>query len=73
MTVIRKISIGKEYKENAMHYSVGQFVYDNHEIVDIIDHEEKYVILVKDKNGDIKEWKDFNKNMGISIEYSLEY
>ena len=30
MKLIRKISIGKEYKDNAMHYSVGQEVYGGH-------------------------------------------
>ena len=29
--VIRKISIGSDYKNDAMHYSVGQQVYGGHE------------------------------------------
>ena len=31
-SVIRKISIGSDYKNDAMHYSVGQVVYGGHEI-----------------------------------------
>jgi hypothetical protein len=31
-SVIRKISIGSDYKNEAMHYSVGQQVYGGHEI-----------------------------------------
>ena len=31
-SVIRKISIGSDYKNDAMHYSVGQQVYGGHEI-----------------------------------------
>jgi hypothetical protein len=29
--VVRKISIGSDYKNDAMHYSVGQQVYGGHE------------------------------------------
>ena len=35
-SVIRKISIGADYKNNAMHYSVGQEVYGNHIISHIL-------------------------------------
>ncbi len=35
-SVIRKISIGADYKNDAMHYSVGQNVYGVHQISDII-------------------------------------
>ncbi len=34
--VIRKISIGADYKNEAMHYSVGQQVYGGHEISHIL-------------------------------------
>ena len=33
---IRKISIGSDYKNDAMHYSVGQQVYGGHEISHIL-------------------------------------
>ena len=33
---IRKISIGSDYKNDAMHYSVGQEVYGGHTISDIL-------------------------------------
>ena len=70
--IIRKISIGKDYKIDAMHYSVGQNVYGGHTICDILESEEKYSIYIrKDKN--VLPWKDFNKNMAISVEYNLEY
>ena len=57
--LIRKISIGKDYKSESMHYSVGQEVYGGHRICDIVEEEEGYDI--------------FNKNMAISVEYNLEY
>ena len=70
--LIRKITIGKDYKNDAMHYSVGQEVYGGHAICDILEETEKYSIYIrKDKN--VIPWKDFNKNMAISVEYNLEY
>lgn len=72
MNLIRKISIGKDYKNEAMHYSVGQEVYGGHIISDIIEKEEKFVIFIE-KNNEVLPWKDFNKNMAIAVEYNLEY
>ena len=70
--LIRKITVGKDYKENAMHYAVGQEVYGGHTISDIIEEKDKYSINII-KNKDVLPWKDFNKNMAVSIEYNLEY
>ena len=72
MNLIRKISIGRDYKDNAMHYSIGQQVYGGHIISDILEEEDKYSIYIT-KNEEILPWKSFNKNMGISIEYNLDY
>ena len=70
--LIRKISVGKDYKNDAMHYSVGQEVYGGHTICDIIEEQDKYSIFIK-KDKDVLPWKVFNKNMAISVEYNLEY
>ena len=70
--LIRKISVGKVYKNDAMHYSVGQEVYGGHTICDIIEEDEKFSIYIR-KNKDVLPWKDFNKNMAVSVEYNLEY
>ena len=70
--LIRKITVGKDYKENAMHYAVGQEVYGGHTISDIIEEDDKYSIYIR-KEKNVLPWKDFNKNMAISIEYNLEY
>lgn len=70
--LIRKITIGKDYKIDSMHYSVGQEVYGGHVICDIIEEEDKYSIYIK-KRKDVLPWKDFNKNMAVSVEYNLEY
>ena len=70
--LIRKISIGKDYKNEAMHYSVGQEVYGGHIICDIVESQDKFSLFIE-KNNDVIPWKDFNKNMAISVEYNLEY
>ena len=72
MKLIRKISIGKDYKNEAMHYAVDQEVYGGHIICNIIEEDDKYSIYIK--NGEeVIPWKDFNKNMAIAVEYNLEY
>jgi hypothetical protein len=70
--LIRKITIGRDYKNDAMHYSVGQEVYGGHCICNIIEESEKFTIFIQ-KQDEVIPWKDFNKNMGIAIEYNLEY
>jgi len=55
-----------------MHYSVGQEVYGGHVICDIIEGKDKYSVFIK-KGIDVIPWKDFNKNMAVSVEYNLEY
>ncbi len=73
-SVIRKISIGTDYKNDAMHYSVGQNVYGGHEISHILLEEEdnSYYIYIK-KDNEVMPWKKFNSNMSIAVEYDLEY
>ncbi len=72
MNLLRKISIGKDYKNDAMHYSVGQEVYGGHTIVNIIEEESKYSVYIQ-KGDEVMPWKDFNKNMAVSVEYDLKY
>ena len=72
MRLIRKISIGRDYKNDAMHYSVGQEVYGGHIIDSIIEEDNKFSIFIK-KNNEVLPWKDFIKNMAVAIEYNLEY
>jgi len=45
--LIRKISVGKDYKNDAMHYAVGQEVYGGHTICDIIEEENKFSVYIK--------------------------
>lgn len=73
-SVIRKISIGVDYKNEAMHYSVGQQVYGGHEIAYILvdDEDHSYNVYIR-KEDEVMPWKKFNHNMAISVEYDLEY
>ena len=73
-SIIRKISIGSDYKTDAMHYSVGQSVYGGHTISHIMadQKDNSYNIFIK-KNDEVLQWKKFNSNMAISVEYDLEY
>lgn len=55
-----------------MHYSVGQEVYGGHVIDSILELDDKFSIYIK-KGDSVLPWKDFNKNMGVAVEYNLEY
>ena len=72
MSLVRKISVRRAYKNDAMHYSVGQEVYGGHTICEIIEQADKFSIYIE-KNKEVLPWKDFNKNMAIAVEYNLEY
>tara|TARA_B100000575_G_C22839537_1_gene492198 strand:+ start:243 stop:467 length:225 start_codon:yes stop_codon:yes gene_type:complete len=74
MSVIRKISIGSDYKNDAMHYSVGQEVYGGHIIEAILNNDKsgEYSIYIK-KNNEVLPWKRFNNQMAIAVEYDLKY
>ena len=48
MSIIRKISIGSDYKNDAMHYSLDQEVYGGHTISNILfdDKDNSYNIFI---------------------------
>ena len=73
-SIIRKISVGADYKNDAMHYSIGQQVYGGHIINNIMfnENDNSYNIYIK-KQEEVMPWKKFNSNMAISVEYDLEY
>ena len=73
-SIIRKISIGSDYKNDAMHYSIGQEVYGGHIIEAILNNEKsgEYSIFIK-KGDEVIPWKRFNNNMAIAVEFDLKY
>lgn len=67
--LIRKISVGQNYKD-AMHYVVGQQVLSgNYSIAEINMEDDSYSIWVK-RNGEIVKWKEI-VNTPLVIEYNL--
>ena len=89
MSLVRKISIGKDYKNDAMHYSVGQEVYGGHTIDSIVEERDKFSIYIKKQNEvfndanelgvnvlDIKEYKksqEANNVVGDITDYARKY
>ena len=63
--VIRKISIGADYKSGAMHYIVGQEVLGG-------SYRIHYQIWV-DKKDEILLWKEFKTTLPISLEYNINF
>lgn len=73
--MIRKISIGADYKSSSMHYIHGQDVLNNEYIIHLIQYEplaDAYKIWIE-RDGEILLWKQFNSNMPISIEYNINF
>ena len=75
MNIIRKISVGSNYKE-AMHYVLGQKVFGGRAIVHLIvedKDDQKYRIWVRRGEDELIEWKAWNFNMPISVEYDIDF
>jgi hypothetical protein len=73
---IRKISIGTDYKNNSMHYIVGQKVLgDSHEIhlIKYKKDENSILIYIINEKNEITLWKEFNPSVPVSIEYNINY
>ena len=75
--VIRKVSIGADYKGSAMHYVVGQPVFNEmyriHLIRQINGAIEIFVIRGEEGFGEIYLWKTFNDNMPATLEFNLDF
>ena len=75
MSIIRKISIGSDYKSSSMHYIHGQEVLNGNYSIHLIQHDNNsssYNIWIE-KNGEILLWKQFNHNMPVSLEYNIDF
>ena len=62
----------KVYHEYVLKLKKGDQKKKTHTIDIIIEEENKFSVYIK-KNKDVLPWKDFNKNMAVSVEYNLEY
>jgi|TARA_R100000664_G_C2749896_1_gene137232 hypothetical protein len=72
---IRKISIGSNYKSDAMHYIVGQEVLGGKYTIHLIQYvqQSNSVKIWIQQNDEILLWKEFNSNMPVSIEYNINF
>lgn len=72
---IRKISIGADYKSSSMHYIAGQDVLGGNYFIHLIAYDassDSYKIWIE-KDGEVLLWKEFNKNIPISIEFNINF
>ena len=73
---IRKISIGPDYKNNAMHYIVGQRILGDSNEIHLIKRDPNTMsikIYIINKKQEIVLWKEFNKTIPISIEFNIDF
>lgn len=68
--MIRKISIGPDYKQ-AMHFTVGQQFRDL-TIHTISSEAEGYFIYVQDEEGAVMVWKFISRSYPSIVEYDIE-
>ncbi|QGH72909.1 MAG: hypothetical protein [Podoviridae sp. ctrTa16] len=76
MSDIRKISIGGEYKDSAMHYIVGQKILNESHTIDTIkrNHVDGSIqVYIINEKHEVVLWKEFNANMPISIEFNIHF
>lgn len=72
---IRKIAVGPDYKNGAMHYIVGQKVLADSNEIHLIKRD-KYgsvFIYIINQKQEVVLWKSFNASVPISIEYNINY
>lgn len=73
---IRKISIGPDYKNGAMHYIVGQKILGDTNEIHIIKYEEltnSILIYIINEKKEVVLWKQFSATMPISIEFNINF
>ena len=76
MADIRKIAVGPDYKNGAMHYIVGQKVLgDSYEICHIKydDLKDSIKIYIINEKQEVLLWKEFNSSLPTSIEFNINY
>lgn len=73
--LIRKISVGPDYKSGAMHYIVGQDVlngsYKIH-LIKYVSDDSSFVIYIE-KKDEVILWKEFTSTVPISVEYNINF
>ena len=73
---IRKISVGPDYKDGAMHYIVGQKVLGDTNEIHLIKYDLDKMsikIYIENDKSEVVLWKEFTSTMPISIEYNINF
>ena len=73
---IRKISVGPDYKNGAMHYIVGQKIFGDTNEIQLIKYNpdtQSILIYIINKKGEVLLWKEFTSTVPISIEFNIDY
>lgn len=73
---IRKISVGPDYKNGAMHYIVGQKVLGDTNEIHLIKHDDatnSILIYIVNEKKEVILWKQFNSTIPISIEFNINF
>lgn len=75
MGIIRKISIGPDYKSGAMHYITGQRVLNDTYIIHLIkfNNTSQSIEIWIESKDEIVLWKEFTHTVPISIEYNIRF
>lgn len=71
---IRKISVGPDYKNGAMHYIIGQRVLNDTQEIHLIKYDEvkkSIKIYIINEKDEVVLWKEFNDTVPVSIEYNV--
>jgi hypothetical protein len=70
---IRKISIGADYKDNAMHYIVGQDVLGGNYKIHLIQAKETSYKIWIVRDDAVYLWKEFLFTLPISVEFNINF
>jgi hypothetical protein len=73
---IRKIAVGPDYKNGAIHYIVGQKVLNDTNVIHLIKRDPdtfSIKIYIINKKNEIVLWKELNQTIPISIEFNIDF
>jgi hypothetical protein len=73
--IIRKISVGPDYKGGAMHYLLGQEILGGAYTIHLISYNKdtESIMIWIQKSNRVYLWKEFKSTMPLSIEYDINF
>lgn len=75
MSIIRKISVGVNYKDS-MTYVVGQKAHDSEHVIHSMRYDQaskSIKVYVSNEKNEVTLWKEFNQNVALSVEYNVSF